>query len=106
MGHQIRFKAIGHCIENGDIKSIEDLFKFVPMAVLARELDLHSLTVRKRCFGRDGFTIREMILLSELFGISPDIFFQFLMKIEEDQMNAGRKKPPENGDGVNLYIST
>lgn len=66
-----RYKAVKNLIEVGSIKSLHDIFDYVPKRVVYADLGVNYTRFLALINNPDRFTLKELITMASLFDVDP-----------------------------------
>jgi hypothetical protein len=74
------YKIVAKLISDGDIKSFRDIFEDLPKTVVKTDMRMHHITFAKRLKHPESFTLKEMIHLASLIGVSHMTLIELIYK--------------------------
>ena len=66
-----RYKAIKSLIESKNLNSLKDVFTILPYSIVRIDMKMNYNTLRRRVAGSESLTIKDIILMADLFDVSP-----------------------------------
>jgi hypothetical protein len=66
-----RYKAVKNLIDTGNIKSLHDIFDYVPKRVVYSDLGVNYTRFLALINNPDRFTLKELITMAGLFEVDP-----------------------------------
>ena len=86
-----RYNLIKPMIDQGHIKSFEDVFKFIPKTVVANDLGMHSSRFTELIQKVDNFRIKDLVLLARLCNVNPRELAELVFKQYESNKSRSEK---------------
>lgn len=84
-----RYKAIKSLIETKSIQSLKDIFTIIPITVVRNDLKVNYNTIRRRIDKPELLTLKDIILLADLFEVESFEVF----KLAENDFKKQNRKP-------------
>lgn len=75
-----RYKKIANQFATGKISSFRDIFDTLPKTVVKVDMGMHHLTFSKRLNHPETFTLKEMVQLASLIGVSEMVLIDLIYK--------------------------
>lgn len=69
-----RYDAVKHLIQTGNITSLKAAFKIIPITVVKTDAGIHYATLHRKIHEPGLLKLDEMIVLADLFGVTPQEF--------------------------------
>lgn len=66
-----RYEAVKHLIQTGNIKSLEAVFKIIPVTVVKTDARIHYATLHRKIYQPGLLKAEEIIVLADLFDVTP-----------------------------------
>ena len=64
-----RYKAIKSLIESKNLTSLKDVFTILPYSIVRLDMKMNYNTLRRRVDGSESLTMKDIILLADLFEV-------------------------------------
>ena len=71
-----RYYAIKSLIETKRINSLKEVFKIIPLSVVRVDMKANYSTLRKRVYNGDSLTLKDFLLMGDLFEVDPTEVFR------------------------------
>lgn len=88
----IRYEAVARMFRDGEIKKLRDAFIFIPMVVVARDMNIHPQYFRKKANGETAWLFHEVVYLSILFDVSLENVANILIEEQQSQLTLDLKE--------------
>jgi len=75
-----RYKAIKAMLEANNFRTFKEVFDIIPRSIVATDLGIHYNRFVKRINKPEDFSLKELILFSDLVGTNPSVLFNLAMK--------------------------
>jgi hypothetical protein len=79
MSEDRRYNAIKSMVEDGSISTFKEIFEVIPKTLVSKDMGMNYQTFTRKVTDPDLFTVREVLFMSNLFGVSPDDLFKRIM---------------------------
>lgn len=73
-----QYKLLKLAFETGKIRRMNDIQSIVPITVLAEDMELNYNTLCKRLLDPSKLTVTDIVHLSALTGMDPEVVFQHI----------------------------
>lgn len=87
-----RYIAVKSLIETGRIKGFREIFEYIPMKVVYKDLGVNYNRFKKLIEAPDLFTLRELVTLSVFFEMESRMFIELVFSQYELDRKGKRKK--------------
>lgn len=86
-----RYKAIKAMLESESFRTFKEVFEIIPKSVVAADLGIHYNRFVSRINKPEEFSIKELIMFSELIGTNPSVLFNLAMKDIDSRKKKAKK---------------
>jgi hypothetical protein len=87
-----RYKAIKSLIQTQGIQGLKEIFTILPLSVVKDDMKINYNTLRRRVDNGKLLTIKDVLLMAELFEVEPNDLFRLILFDVKTAVKSNRKR--------------